>query len=121
MGVHVHPARLIALNSCNGAGPFGWEGGARGLLLACAAIGLLVVIVTRPEGPPRPPPRLVVNLNDSPAPVVQTLPRLGPARVGAIVKARREKRFDSMDDFERRVYGVGPATRKAIEPYARLD
>lgn len=93
----------------------------RGLLLAIAAVGLLALIVTRPAGPPDPPPRLVVNLNDSPATVLQTLPQIGPARVAAIVRARREKRFDSLDDFERRVHGVGPATRRAIAPYVRLD
>lgn len=108
--------------SRRGGSPFGWDQSTRALLLLLAFCGVAFQFFTgRDHRRDDAPPRLIVSLNDAPAPVLGTLPRLGPARVDAILAARRKQPFASLDDFDLRVRGIGPATRKAIQPLVQID
>jgi DNA uptake protein ComE-like DNA-binding protein len=68
-----------------------------------------------------PLPRLQVNANSVPTGVLESLPRIGPALAGRIVEAREQSPFSSLDDLDRRVRGVGPATVAGLRPYLRFD
>jgi competence protein ComEA len=92
------------------------------LLAACA--GWLLASASRstePPGPPGPTPRLRVDPNTAPAPVLAALPAIGPTRAASILRAREAAPFASASDLEDRVKGIGPVTRRAIEPYLRFD
>ncbi len=62
----------------------------------------------------------MVDANSAPVAVLMALPKLGPVRASAIVEARRDGPFASLFDLERRVWGIGPATTAAMEPYVRF-
>jgi competence protein ComEA len=66
-------------------------------------------------------PRLVIDPNTAPPAVLSALPRLGPVLVGRIVKERSAARFDSLDDLDARVQGIGPATAASLQPFLRFD
>ena len=70
-----------------------------------------------PVEPEMPLPTLVVDANTVPLEVLIALPGLGPALGGRIVGARP---FSSIDDLDRRVRGIGPATVAKIQPYLRF-
>jgi tRNA threonylcarbamoyladenosine biosynthesis protein TsaE len=57
-----------------------------------------------------------VDLNQASALLLQSLPQIGPVRAAAIVRARREAAFSSVEDLER-VSGIGPKTRMRIEAW----
>ena len=57
-----------------------------------------------------------VDLNQASASLLQSLPGIGPVRAAAIVRARRDAAFSSLEDLER-VSGIGPKTRLRIEPW----
>ena len=57
-----------------------------------------------------------IDLNQASASLLQSLPEVGPVRAEAIVRARRDAPFRSVEDLER-VSGIGPKTRKRIEPW----
>lgn len=99
----------------------GWEGPVR-VVLAAAALALAAGLAREsgPEARPQGPPRLVVDPNTAPAAVLAALPSLGPKRVGAIVAAREAAPFRSLDDLDRRVKGIGPATLAAIRPHLEI-
>jgi DNA uptake protein ComE-like DNA-binding protein len=65
-------------------------------------------------------PSLLVDANSAPMPVLGALPGLGPVLAGRIVAAREVKPFGSIDDFDRRVYGIGPAKVSALRPFLRF-
>ena len=48
-----------------------------------------------------------VDLNSASAEQLAELPGIGPAKAGAIIEARKERPFTSVDDLER-VKGIGP-------------
>lgn len=102
---------------------FAWTGPARILLGALAATAAVALIVTAREAsrPTVPAPKLRVDPNTAPAEVLTALPRLGPARVGAILDVRKDAPFASLDDLDRRVKGIGPATAAALRPHLRFD
>lgn len=103
---------------------WGWTAPVKTLLAGIALIlaVALLLLSRNASGPaPREFPTLTVNPNSAPAAVLSALPRIGPARARAILKARREGAFRSLDDFDRRVHGVGPATVVALRPYLRFD
>jgi len=52
---------------------------------------------------------LPIDLNRADARTLEVLPRIGPARAAAIVEARREAPFASLEDLGR-IRGIGPAT-----------
>jgi Helix-hairpin-helix motif len=66
-------------------------------------------------------PSLLVDANSVPLPVLEALPGLGPVLAGRIVAAREVKPFGSIEDFDRRVYGIGPAKVSALRPFLRFD
>lgn len=92
--------------------------------LGAAAFGLAAWLGwARTEGPSAPPPdpTLVLDPNTAPAVVMMALPRLGPALVGRIVAERGVAPFRSIDDLDRRVKGIGPATAASLRPHLRFD
>jgi competence protein ComEA len=102
---------------------FGWNNPARGFLILLVLISgsALAWSSTGPEGGEVGPPSLSVDANSAPAPVLGALPGLGPALSGRIVEAREIQAFRSLDDFDRRVYGIGPAKVAALRPFLRFD
>ena len=57
-----------------------------------------------------------IDLNRASASLLQNLPGIGPVRATAIVRARHDAAFTSVEDLER-VSGIGPKTRMRIEPW----
>jgi DNA uptake protein ComE-like DNA-binding protein len=102
---------------------WGWSLPARGLLILLAAAGAIGMLATSrtADGPHVPVPQLVVDPNTAPPEVLIALPRLGPVLVRAIIEAREEAPFQSLEDLDARVKRVGPATVAAIRPYLRIE
>jgi competence protein ComEA len=93
-------------------------------LLACVAGALAIVLLAQGaqwQKVETAAPELVVDPNTAPPEVLASLPRLGPARVAAIVSSRQQAPFRSLDDLDARVKGIGPSTIKAIRPYLRIE
>src|SRR5580692_10260621 len=90
---------------------WGWNRAARGLLASLAILMALGLAWSSRVAPvePAPLPSLVVDANNVPLPVLMALPGLGPALSGRIVEARESRPFASIEDFDRRVKGIGPA------------
>lgn len=111
------------MSGASGTLPWGWTTACRRWLIVLAfTIGVILLVETRaPSTGPAPAPGLVVDLNRDPAAVISTLPRIGPVLVGRIVAARDRRPFASLDDFDRRVHGIGPATIAAIRPFVTTD
>jgi competence protein ComEA len=86
--------------------------------LTCLAVIATIGAIpkSRPSGAPEPVV-LRIDPNTAPLPVLETLPRIGPAMAQRIAEARP---FASLDDLDRRVRGIGPATRTALAPHLRL-
>jgi len=102
---------------------WGWTPAARVLLSVLAALGAAGLLYAARESgrsAAPPPPTLVVDLNTAPREVLGALPRLGPVLVERIVAAREEAPFRSLDDFDARVRGIGPATVAALRPFVRI-
>jgi competence protein ComEA len=72
-------------------------------------------------GPLRGPARLLfgfpLDLNREDARALEVLPGIGAVRAAAIVRERERRPFRDLRDLER-VRGIGPATRRALEPFA---
>lgn len=102
--------------------PWGWSAPARVVLIVMAFAGAVGLGVVSPREAPRDSalPELVVDPNTAPPAVLGALPRLGPALVARIVAAREEAPFRSLDDFDDRVRGIGPATIAALRPHLRF-
>jgi competence protein ComEA len=102
---------------------WGWTAPVR-VLLACVGFGLscwlLIASGDPTEAPAGAMPVLVVDPNTAPAAVLSALPRLGPVRTRAILDARGQRPFRSLEDFDARVRGVGPATVAALRPHLRF-
>lgn len=102
--------------------PWGWNGPARGLLILVAGSMAGSLAWSSRPGPGVEPFRpLVVDANTAPAAVLGALPGLGPVLAGRIVEARGVAPFRSLDDFDRRVKGIGPAKVSALRPFLRFD
>jgi competence protein ComEA len=73
-----------------------------------------------PGGPLRGAARLLYGLpidpNSADAETLALLPGIGPARAAAIVRARRERPFDTPDALLR-VHGIGPVTLARMRPW----
>ena len=94
----------------------------RGAFAAVAIALASVLLMTRPsgvEGSDSPPLR--IDPNRAPRQVLMALPGLGPARVSAIESARSGSPFRSLDDFDRRVKGIGPVISSSLRPYLRFQ
>ena len=90
------------------------------LLAAVAGLGLAGVTGTA-KGPYIVVRPLVVDPNTAPRGVLGALPKMGSAMVGRIVAARDEAPFRSLDDLDRRVRGIGPATIAALRPHLWIE
>ena len=64
----------------------------------------------------RPPPKLILDPNTAPPELLMALPGLGPGLIRGWVEARDERPFETLEEIERRVRGIGPATLKRIAP-----
>jgi competence protein ComEA len=86
-----------------------------------AAVGLIAgdVALTR-HGPVTVAPRLVVDPNTAAPEVLCTLPKMGPVTVARIVAAREVGPFRSLEDFDARVRGVGPATMASLRQHLQI-
>jgi competence protein ComEA len=71
--------------------------------------------------PAAPTPRLVVDPNTAPPAVLAALPHLGPAMVKRIITARELSPFQSLDDLDTRVRGIGPATVASLSPFLQFE
>ena len=90
--------------------------------LAISAIFIGVVLWVSSTGEPSAlrETRLQVDPNSAPAPVLDALPTLGKTRVSAIIKAREQRPFSSLDDLDRRIKGIGPAAIHALQPHLQI-
>jgi competence protein ComEA len=82
-----------------------------------------LIALSGPGGSDRavpPPPRLIVDPNTAPPAVLAALPHLGPAMIKRIVAARDRTAFQSLDDFDARVRGIGPATLASLSPFLQF-
>ncbi len=101
---------------------WGWTlSGRRGLAGLAVLLAVGLGLIARPDPTTAPVvPVLVVDPNEASAGVLEALPKLGPAMVARIVAERRRRPFRSMDDFDARVRGIGPATVAALRPHLRF-
>jgi hypothetical protein len=90
----------------------------RWVLMGMAFVAMAAAVPMPGRKPTRAGLVLRVDPNTAPAAVLETLPRIGPAMARRIIAARP---FTSLDDLDRRVYGIGPVTRAALAPYLRFD
>lgn len=99
-----------------------WTAPARRVLSTFLFLGAIVLIVRTwsVEQAPGSLPPLVVDPNEVPEQVLLALPRLGPARAGAIVEARRRSPLRSLEDLDGKVPGIGPVTARDLAPYLRF-
>ena len=99
------------------------RGAARSMAATMVVVAALALLgASRNPTSVRPvPTRLIVDPNTAPPAVLLALPRLGPKRVEAIVAARDQAAFQSLDDFDRRVRGIGPATLASLRPHLRIE
>ncbi len=98
---------------------WGWTFAAR-VALAGLALGFAALIGSRVSPgrlDPEINPSLVLDPNTAPPAVLLALPRLGPTMVGRIVAERERRPFGSLEDFDARVRGIGPATAAALRPH----
>lgn len=65
--------------------------------------------------PTQSPTLQVINLNRATQAELETLPGVGPKLAQRIIAARQQQPFTSLDDFDRRVPGVGPSLRGKLE------
>ena len=88
-------------------------------LIGCCALLLRVAQVDEINQVPIRPV-LLVDPNDCPSEVLQTLPRMGPALTDRLVVERKSRPFRSLGDLDHRVQGIGPSTLAAIRPFLRI-
>ena len=91
---------------------------------ALIALALVATVAAFPTGRPHaasPRLDLRVDPNTAPAAVLEALPRVGPVMAATIIEARERRPFTDLDDFDRRVRGIGPVTREALRPYLRFE
>lgn len=106
--------------------PVWWTDGTRRIALVLGLLlsgGLIVAGWSSRTGlavTTRPPPKLILDPNTAPPELLMALPGLGPGLIRNWVEARDERPFETLDDIERRVRGIGPATLNRIAPYLQI-
>jgi competence protein ComEA len=104
-----------------------WPIGARGVLAGLVLFAAMGLALASRFDPPSSvatfivAPELAVDPNTVPARVLTALPHVGPSLVRSWAAARDDRPFSSLDDAERRVRGLGPATLIQIAPYLRFE
>ena len=98
----------------------------QGTLLALIAAGLACAVMIYASSFPvashgNGHESMRIDPNTAPLEVIQTLPRIGPARARDWVKARQKRPFRSLRDIETRVPGIGRATAQTLEPFLVFD
>ncbi len=88
--------------------------GSRSLAVACSGSGQM------PRGPARQLFGLALDPNRADSLTLETLPGIGPARAAAILRAREERPFESVEAL-RRVAGIGPVTLRRIAPHLAVE
>ena len=103
---------------------WGWTAPVRLWLTMVGALAALGLITASGSGHSDRPidaaPRLIVDPNTAPPVVLAALPHLGPAMVGRIVAQREKAPFQSLEDLDARVRGIGPATAASLRPFLRV-
>lgn len=101
---------------------WGWTGPNRRFLVGVgAALAILCGLAAKPDRNGQvQATHLAVDPNNAPARVLVALPQLGPSRVDAIIQARAAGPFETLEDLQSRVRGLGPATTAAIAAYLRF-
>ena len=84
-------------------------------------VGCGVAPAPRPglRGPARLLFGLRLDLNHASEAALEALPAIGPARAAAIVRARANRRFESLDDLQR-VAGIGPKTSEGLRAWVAV-
>lgn len=102
---------------------WGWSAPVRGLLIFLTAIGACFLLIRAPSQQDNLEPftPLTVDPNTAKAEVLLALPGLGPALVSRIVEARNEAPFQSLEDLDTRVKGIGPATIRNLRPHLQIE
>ena len=95
--------------------------GRRRALIGLAIAATLAAIPTARPSAATVPVVLRVDPTTAPEGVLEALPRIGPAMARKILAAREDHPFADLDDFDRRVPGIGPVTREALRPHLRFD
>ncbi len=90
------------------------------LTLAATAVTVRTIRLS-PQSSDKTPPTLRLNPNTAPPEALLALPGIGPVRLAAITTARDERPFDTPDDLDRRVPGIGPKTLDRLIPHLRFD
>jgi competence protein ComEA len=113
----------VGMESLSPRGPWGWNVAARYLLLLGATSGAMGLLTAAPPqgGTLSRAPTLQVDPNTAPPEVLGALPRIGPVLARAITVERQRAPFRSLDDLDRRVRRIGPATITALRPHLRFD
>ena len=89
----------------------------RGALIGLALVAIVGAMPSSRSGAEPEPVILRIDPNTAPLAVLETLPRIGPAMASRIIEVRP---FADLDDLDRRVRGIGPATRTALAPHLRF-
>ena len=102
--------------------PWGWNRPAQAFLVVLAgSLAAGLAWMSRDDGVgSMTMPALVIDPNTAPSPVLMALPGIGPALTGNIIKAREARPFVSIEDFDRRVRGIGPVKVAALRPFLRF-
>ena len=95
------------------------------LVLGIIAIVALVSLEARsPRAQPAHPlvlPTVRLDPNTASFGQLLALPSIGPARARAIIAAREERPFRSLEDLQQRVRGIGPVTSRLVRSHLRFD
>ncbi len=71
------------------------------------------------RGPARLLFGLRLDLNRASEEALEALPAIGPVRAAAILRARANRRFESLDDLQR-VAGIGPKTSEGLRAWVAV-
>jgi hypothetical protein len=106
--------------------PWHWPLGARRLLAILILIAAIAISSSgrgyqAEDSPRNPVPDLILDVNTAPARVLGALPHIGPALVRKWTAAREQRPFESLDDLQARVKGLGPVGMARIAPHIRVE
>lgn len=103
-----------------------WPVASRGVLAVFALVAASLLGVTVQSEQPTSTervaqlPRLVLDPNTAPEPVLAALPHAGPGLVSRLAAARRDRPFGSAGDAGKRVRGLGSSMLAQLAPHFRF-